>query len=67
MIQITLEAARVNAGYTQDAAAELLNVTKQTIINWEKSRTLPSVTQARDIERVYGIPLDYIRFPKNQI
>ena len=37
-IQITLAAARVNAGFTQEDVAEKFKVTKQTIINWEKGR-----------------------------
>ena len=63
MIQISLEAARVNAGLTQDAAAERLSVSKQTLINWEKGRSEPSISQARLIESTYGIPLDNIYLP----
>ena len=63
MIQISLEAARVNAGLTQDDAAKHLKVSKQTIINWEKGRSEPSITQARDIESLYQIPLDNIFLP----
>ena len=35
MPKITLKAARVNAGMTQDEAAGFLGKTKQTIVNWE--------------------------------
>ena len=63
MLQISLEAARVNAGLTQDDAAKSLGVTKQTIINWEKKRSEPSISQARQIESLYGIPLDNIFLP----
>lgn len=37
--KISLKAARVNAGYSQAAAAKLLNVGKQTLSNWETGRT----------------------------
>ena len=62
MIQITLEAARVNANMTQDEAAAKLGVNKQTIVNWEKGRTSPTMAQGRLIESVYGIPLANIFF-----
>ena len=50
-INITLEAARVNAGYTQEQAASNLGVSRSTIINWENGKTIP------------GIPLDCIFLP----
>ena len=39
-LQITFAAARVNAGMTQDDVEKRLQVSKQTIINWEKGRIL---------------------------
>ena len=33
-MQITLRAARVNAGLTQDEAAKAMGRTIQTIVNW---------------------------------
>ncbi len=60
--QITLEAARVNAGMTQEEASKELKVTKQTLVNWEKGRSEPTISQARQISELYDIPLNYIRF-----
>ncbi len=60
MIQITLAAARVNAGFTQTQAAHELGVTKTTILNWEKGRTEPKATQMDAISKVYGISKDAI-------
>ena len=60
--QISLEAARVNAGMTQDEAARELHVTKQTLVNWEKGRSEPTISQARHISELYDIPLNYIFF-----
>ena len=61
--QISLAAARVNAGLTQDDTAKKLHVTKQTIVNWEKGASEPSITQARSLSDLYDIPLDYIFLP----
>ena len=62
-MQISLKAARVNAGLSQEMAARELHVTKQTIVNWEKGISEPKVNQARELSRVYGMPLDYIFLP----
>ena len=37
-LQITLTAARVNAGFSLDEVAEKMQKSKSTIINWEKGR-----------------------------
>lgn len=37
-IQISLAAARVNAGMTQEKVAKEMHVSKNTIVNWEKER-----------------------------
>lgn len=52
---ITLKAARVNAGLTQEQAAKALGVTEQTIINYEKGRRYPDVRILKRIEEVYGV------------
>lgn len=61
--QISLAAARVNAGLTQEDASKALHVTKQTIVNWEKGVSEPSVSQGRAISDLYRLPLDYIFLP----
>lgn len=60
--RISMEAARVNARLTQDEAAKILHVTKQTLINWEKGRTEPKTSQAEKMAEVYGVPYDNIIF-----
>lgn len=60
--QITLAAARVNAGFTQDEAAKRLGVSKATIVNWEGGKSAPDITKARDLSALYGLPLEYIFF-----
>ena len=62
-IQISLAAARVNAGMTQDDVCKLMKVSKMTIVNWESGKTSPSVIQARQLSAIYNMPLDFIRLP----
>lgn len=59
---ITLKAARVNAGFTQQEAAERLGVAKDTIRNWEKGATYPDVPQLKKIELEYKIKYSDIIF-----
>ena len=61
---ITLAAARVNAGFTQQEAAESVNVTKNTILNWENGRTMPTTDKAQALADLYQIPLQFIIFGK---
>lgn len=62
-INITLEAARVNAGYTQEQAASILGVSRSTIINWENGKTIPGIPSMHKMSQLYGIPLDCIFLP----
>lgn len=63
-IQITLEAARVNAGYTLDDAAKELGKSKATLISWEKGRTEPSYSQLSEMCGLYKMPVECILLPK---
>lgn len=53
-----IQRARVQAGLTQEQAAERLKVSRQTISNWENDKTLPDVALAQEISQVYGVGLD---------
>ena len=60
IFQISLAAARVNAEMTQDQAAKEMQVTKRTIINWEKGRIIPNAATLNMLSEIYKIPLEYI-------
>jgi len=62
-IQISLAAARVNAGYTQNEVAEKMHVGKQTIVSWEKGTSEPKISQARELSKLYNMPMDNIFLP----
>lgn len=60
--KITLPAARKLAGLTQKELAKLCNVSETTVLNWEKGRTEPSVSQAKRIGEIVGVHYDDIIF-----
>lgn len=64
-LKITLEAARVNAGYNQKMAAKLLHVDPYTLRNWEKGKTSPTWKKVEEIEKLYNINKDNIFFSYN--
>ena len=49
ILQISLAAARVNAGMTQEDVAKALKVSKNTIVNWEKGETEPKISRIREL------------------
>lgn len=61
--QISLAAARVNAGLTQEDVAREMKVSKNTVVNWEKGTSEPSISQGRRLSELYNMPLDYIFLP----
>lgn len=54
-MQISLKAARVNAGLTQREAAERIGVDVSTIVKWEAGKTSPKATQLQKLCDVYGV------------
>lgn len=60
--KITLPVARKLANLTQRELANRCNVSESTVINWEKGRTEPTISQAIKIGEVVGIHYDNIFF-----
>lgn len=65
MFKISLEAARVNAGYSQKEAAEKLGVSNKTLCSWENGKTFPSADKIVAICDLYGTAYDNINFLPN--
>lgn len=59
-LKITLEAARVNAGLTQDQVAEKMQLTRATIIAWEKGRKILKIWELDALCEIYGLTRDDI-------
>lgn len=60
---ITLKAARVNVGMTQREAAEALDVSRETLQNYEAGKRFPSVPTIKKMEDLYKIPYANLIFP----
>ena len=50
--------ARKRCGLSQEAVAEKLGVSRQTISKWETGETLPDIRQSKKMAVLYGISLD---------
>ena len=50
--------ARKKKGVSQEAVAEKLGVSRQTISKWETDETLPDIRQAKKLAVLYGLTLD---------
>lgn len=62
MIKISLSAARVNAGYSQKAAAAALGISNKTLCRWEKGLSFPDQPAIEKICNLYGVSYDMINF-----
>ncbi len=62
-MKITLRAARVNAGYSQTEAAELIGVHLQSVWNWENGKAIYQV-HLEKVAELYGIPIEKLIYKK---
>lgn len=52
--------ARKECGLTQEQAADLLGVSRQTISNWENEKTYPDIISVIKMSERYDVSLDYL-------
>ena len=50
--------ARRKSGLSQEAVAERLGVSRQTVSKWETDETLPDIRQSKKMAVLYGVSLD---------
>ena len=53
-----LKNARIEAGLTQEKAAEKINVYRQTISNWENEKSYPDIISVIALSDLYSVSLD---------
>ena len=59
-MRITLKAARINKGLTQEDVAKALNVTKKTVGSWEMGKTKPKIDKIEHLCSLLGCKYDDI-------
>ena len=53
-----LKNARIKAGLTQEKAAEKIDVSRQTISNWENEKSYPDIISVIALSDLYSVSLD---------
>lgn len=53
-----LKDTRAKAGLTQEAVAEQIGVSRQTVSNWENNRSYPDITSVLRLSDLYAVSLD---------
>lgn len=61
--KISLKAARVNKGLTQEQVSKALEVSKQTVVNWENGKITIGIPQLMALSQMYDMPIDCIFLP----
>lgn len=61
-MKITLKAARVNAGLTQEEVAKKVNKSKNTIVNYENGKSIPDIETGKVLAALYGCSIDDLIF-----
>lgn len=67
MFKISLAAARINKGYKQGEAAEIIGVKAQTLRNWEKGKSYPKQVYIARMCDLYGVSYDMLNFLPNKL
>lgn len=55
-----LKNARNEKGITQEQAAELLDVSRQTVSNWENNKSYPDIVSVIKMSDIYSVSLDHL-------
>lgn len=64
MFKLTLKAVRYNSGLSRPEAAKYFDVHPATLMNYENNSSKVPRSFVVKLEKVYGIPLEYIFFGK---
>lgn len=60
-MQITLKAARINAGFTQEQVKEKLGYSRNSLHRWEKGIGSPKFNVLAKLCELYGVPVECIK------
>lgn len=62
---ITIKAARVNVGLTQEVAAKELEISRATLASYEAGRTCPDIEMGKKMACLYKTTVDNLIFSAN--
>ena len=62
-MQFTLEALRVNKGFTQQDVADRLGVSRYTVMKWEAGNVEPKELVIYALAKLYEVEIDNIKIP----
>ena len=62
---ITIKAARVNVGLTQEEASKELGISRATLANYEAGKTVPDIEMDKKIASLYKTSVDCLIFSAN--
>lgn len=63
-MKLTLKAARIEAGFTQQAVQQRTGIARSTLTRWEQYKTTPSDENRKALCAVYSIPETEIKWEK---
>lgn len=58
---------RKKAGMSQEALAEQLHVTRQTISNWESGKSLPDIESLKALAQALNVPIERLIYDKQAV
>lgn len=62
MPKMTMKAARVNVGMTQEDVAKALNISNKTVHSWENGKSFPPANRLGEICALYKCTYDDLNF-----
>lgn len=60
-MQITLRAARINAGLSQEQVKEKTGYARSTLVSWESGKVIPRADDLKVLCGLYQIPIECIK------
>lgn len=66
-MQYTLKAIRINRGESQEEAAKGIQISVETLANYEKGNTYPDIPTLKRIEKHYDVNYNDIDFFNNKL
>lgn len=61
-MKISLKAARVNRGLTQQKVAKLLDIDAGTLQRWENGQSAPNIKKVQEMLLIYNVKIEDLIF-----